>query len=137
MIRPAKIPKYQTVADAVEERYVLNIGDPLDQNLMREAQASLKASIFEFVGVEKIMKKQRWETVRIWCSACVTHACNCYILQPPRGSHRHLAGQFDGRQRRIPETLLQPGLAQFNGHPDLELAHSGRHSETTAQPCLA
>lgn len=60
MIRPAKVPKFQSVAEAIEERYLLNIGNPLDENLMRETQKHFKAAIFEFVGAEKIMKKQRY-----------------------------------------------------------------------------
>ncbi|XP_059620086.1 tubulin-specific chaperone E [Phlebotomus argentipes] len=58
MIRPGKIAPFDSLAGAIEKRYVLNIGNPLDENLMREAKEYVKASIFEFVGAEKIMKKQ-------------------------------------------------------------------------------
>ncbi|XP_055695398.1 tubulin-specific chaperone E [Lutzomyia longipalpis] len=58
MIRPGKIAPFDSLAGAIEKRYVLNIGNPLDENLMREAKENVKASIFEFVGAEKIMKKQ-------------------------------------------------------------------------------
>uniref|UniRef100_A0A6B2EHJ9 Tubulin-specific chaperone E n=1 Tax=Phlebotomus kandelakii TaxID=1109342 RepID=A0A6B2EHJ9_9DIPT len=58
MIRPVKSAPFDSLAGAIEKRYVLNIGNPLDENLMREAKEYVKASIFEFVGAEKIMKKQ-------------------------------------------------------------------------------
>lgn len=60
MIRPAKLPKIQSVAEAIEERYIQNLEFPVDENLMSQIQASMKASIFEFVGAEKIMKKLRY-----------------------------------------------------------------------------
>lgn len=59
MIRPAKLPKIQSVAEAIDERYIQNLEFPVDENLMSETQANMKASIFEFVGAEKIMKKLR------------------------------------------------------------------------------
>ncbi|GAB0088706.1 Tubulin-specific chaperone E [Sergentomyia squamirostris] len=58
MIRPGKIAPFDSLAGAIEKRYVLNIGNPLDENLLRETKENFKASIFEFVGAEKIMKKQ-------------------------------------------------------------------------------
>lgn len=58
MIRPGKIVPFDSLAGAIEKRYVLNIGNPLDENLMQQVKENVKASIFEFVGAEKIMKKQ-------------------------------------------------------------------------------
>lgn len=60
MIRPTKIPKFQSLSEAVDERYIQNLEFPVDENLMNETQAYMKASIFEFVGAEKIMKKLRY-----------------------------------------------------------------------------
>lgn len=59
MIRPTKIPKMQSLGEAIDERYIQNPEFPIDEKLMSEIQANMKASIFEFVGAEKIMKKLR------------------------------------------------------------------------------
>lgn len=59
MIRPTKVPKMQSVSEAIDERYIQNLEFPVDENLMSETQAYMKASIFEFVGAEKMMKKLR------------------------------------------------------------------------------
>lgn len=59
MIRPTKIPKFHSVSEAIDERYqTLEI--PVDESLMSAVQANMKASIFEFVGAEKMMKKLRY-----------------------------------------------------------------------------
>uniref|UniRef100_A0A1L8E665 Tubulin-specific chaperone E n=1 Tax=Nyssomyia neivai TaxID=330878 RepID=A0A1L8E665_9DIPT len=76
MIRPGKMAPFDSLAGAIEKRYVLNIGNPLDENLMREAKENVKASIFEFVGAEKIMKKQSHvellEDISVACSNAQT-----------------------------------------------------------------
>lgn len=49
----------QSLGEAIDERYIQNPEFPIDEKLMSEIQANMKASIFEFVGAEKIMKKLR------------------------------------------------------------------------------
>uniref|UniRef100_A0A1B0DGZ3 Tubulin-specific chaperone E n=1 Tax=Phlebotomus papatasi TaxID=29031 RepID=A0A1B0DGZ3_PHLPP len=67
-----KIVPFDSLAGAIEKRYVLNIGNPLDENLMQQVKENVKASIFEFVGAEKIMKKQSHvellEDISVACS---------------------------------------------------------------------
>lgn len=58
-IRPSKILSPQSLSEAIEQKYIINCENPLDENLMREAQEYLRASIFEIVGMEKLIDKQR------------------------------------------------------------------------------
>lgn len=64
MIRPSKLLSSETLAEAIERKYILDCENPLDETLMREAQEYLRASIFEIVGMEKLIDKQsRLETL--------------------------------------------------------------------------
>ncbi|XP_037947546.1 tubulin-specific chaperone E [Teleopsis dalmanni] len=57
-VRPAKVGPFETLEQAARERYLGYTSHSLDQNLIREAQQSLNASLFEIVGMEKIARKQ-------------------------------------------------------------------------------
>lgn len=59
MIRPTKISKFETLQQAIEERYHNdNVQETIDKNLIDEVHNFLHASVFEIVGMEKLAKKQ-------------------------------------------------------------------------------
>lgn len=55
MIRPNKIAEFETVRDAIECRYLFE--SRLDQQLFKDTQRQLKASLFEFVADKKNQDK--------------------------------------------------------------------------------
>ncbi|KAI8037426.1 tubulin-specific chaperone E [Drosophila gunungcola] len=57
-IRPGKVGPCATLEDAARERYLNYDSSNVDESLIREAQASLQASLFEVVGMDKIARKQ-------------------------------------------------------------------------------
>lgn len=57
MIRPAKIAEYETVRDAIECRYLFE--SILDDQLIKDTQRQLKASLFEFVPDNKSQDKEK------------------------------------------------------------------------------
>ncbi|XP_030375296.1 tubulin-specific chaperone E [Scaptodrosophila lebanonensis] len=57
-IRPGKLGPCATLEDTARERYLNYNSNNLDAALMREAQASIQASLFEVVGMDKIARKQ-------------------------------------------------------------------------------
>ncbi|KAH8277890.1 hypothetical protein KR018_009640 [Drosophila ironensis] len=57
-IRPGKLGPCATLEDAARERYLNYDSSIVDVSLIREAQASLQASLFEVVGMDKIARKQ-------------------------------------------------------------------------------
>lgn len=60
MIRPAKIARYENIRDAIECRYLFE--SVLDEELFKETQRQLKASLFEFVpDTSKSLDKERYE----------------------------------------------------------------------------
>lgn len=64
MIRPERIAKFENVREAIENRYNLtNVDQPLDDQLFKEIQKMSKASIFEFVGLDKIRNAQRFANI--------------------------------------------------------------------------
>lgn len=57
MIRPEKVAHFETVRDAIENRYTLT---PIEDDLnFNDFQMVIRAPLMEFVGVEKTWKKQR------------------------------------------------------------------------------
>lgn len=57
MIRPEKVRHFETVRDAIENRYILT---PIEDDLnFNDFQMVIGAPLMEFVGVEKTWKKQR------------------------------------------------------------------------------
>lgn len=57
MIRPEKVRNFETVREAIENRYILTpIEDDFDFN---DFQMVIGAPLMEFVGVEKTWQKQR------------------------------------------------------------------------------
>lgn len=59
MIRPEKAEKFQSLQDAVRERYLQSDGDDaLDAELLKETQSQLHAPLFEIVGMDKVAKRQ-------------------------------------------------------------------------------
>lgn len=57
MIRPEKVRNFETVRDAIENRYILT---PIEDDLnFDDFQMVIGAPLMEFVGVEKTWKKQR------------------------------------------------------------------------------
>lgn len=57
MIRPEKVKHFETVRDAIENRYILT---PIEDDMnFNDIQMLIGAPLMEFVGVEKIWKKQR------------------------------------------------------------------------------
>jgi hypothetical protein len=58
MVRPNKICKFESVAHAIKERYLKNDENIVDETLLREAQNFLHATLFEVVGIEKLVNKQ-------------------------------------------------------------------------------
>lgn len=57
MIRPEKVGNFETVRDAIENRYLLTpIEDDYDFN---DIQMLIGAPLMEFVGVEKTWQKQK------------------------------------------------------------------------------
>lgn len=62
MIRATKLAPFESVRQAIETRYIFSPEQPIDDDLMKEAQRNMRATKFEIVGVEKIRNKQsRWE----------------------------------------------------------------------------
>lgn len=57
-IRPGKVGPCATLEDAARERYLNYDSSNVNESLIREAQASLQASLFEVVGMDKIARKQ-------------------------------------------------------------------------------
>jgi len=57
-IRPGKLGPCATLEDAARERYLNYDSSNVDESLIRETQASLQASLFEVVGMDKIARKQ-------------------------------------------------------------------------------
>lgn len=57
-IRPGKLGPCATLEDAARERYLNYDSKNVDTSLIREAQASMQASLFEVVGMDKIARKQ-------------------------------------------------------------------------------
>ncbi|XP_039501734.1 tubulin-specific chaperone E [Drosophila santomea] len=57
-IRPGKVGPCATLEDAARERYLNYHSSNVNESLIREAQASLQASLFEVVGMDKIARKQ-------------------------------------------------------------------------------
>ncbi|KAI9582850.1 tubulin-specific chaperone E [Glossina fuscipes] len=57
-IRPDKLGPFESLESAARERYLGDSEKSLDQQLIREAQESLQASLFEVVGLEKLARKQ-------------------------------------------------------------------------------
>ncbi|EDW00590.1 tubulin-specific chaperone E [Drosophila grimshawi] len=57
-IRPGKLGPCATLEDEARERYLNYNASNVDATLIREAQASLQASLFEVVGMDKIARKQ-------------------------------------------------------------------------------
>lgn len=59
MIRPEKIGKYETLAEAIHNRYMATAKESVvDVQLMQEAQDMFAASFLEVVGMDKIRKRQ-------------------------------------------------------------------------------
>lgn len=57
MIRPEKVSHFETVRDAIENRYILT---PIEDDMnFNDFQMVIRAPLMEFVGVEKTWKKQR------------------------------------------------------------------------------
>lgn len=58
MIRPEKVRPFETVRDAIENRYILT---PIEDDFsdFNGFQMVIGAPFMEFVGVEKTWKKQR------------------------------------------------------------------------------
>ncbi|XP_034109804.1 tubulin-specific chaperone E [Drosophila nasuta] len=57
-IRPGKLGPCATLEDEARERYLNYDSSNVDVSLIREAQASVQASLFEVVGMDKIARKQ-------------------------------------------------------------------------------
>lgn len=57
-IRPGKLGPFATLENEARERYLNYKSNNVDESLIREAQASLQASLFEVVGMDKIARKQ-------------------------------------------------------------------------------
>lgn len=59
-VRPAKITVPESLLDAIGNKYNIDYenDNPLDIQMIKEAQKFFKAPIFEIVGMEKIGKKQ-------------------------------------------------------------------------------
>ncbi|XP_064536718.1 tubulin-specific chaperone E [Drosophila montana] len=57
-IRPGKLGPCATLEDEARERYLNYDSKNVDPSLIREAQASMQASLFEVVGMDKIARKQ-------------------------------------------------------------------------------
>ncbi|ALC41054.1 tbce [Drosophila busckii] len=57
-IRPGKVGPCATLENEARERYLNYDSSNVDATLIREAQASLQASLFEVVGMDKIARKQ-------------------------------------------------------------------------------
>ncbi|KAH8413645.1 hypothetical protein KR222_002538 [Zaprionus bogoriensis] len=57
-IRPGKLGPCATLETEARERYLNYKSSNVDESLIREAQASLQASLFEVVGMDKIARKQ-------------------------------------------------------------------------------
>lgn len=57
-IRPGKVGPFESLEEAARDRYLGYTENALDQQLMREAQESLQASLFEVVGMDKLARKQ-------------------------------------------------------------------------------
>ncbi|XP_017149966.1 tubulin-specific chaperone E [Drosophila miranda] len=57
-IRPGKVGPCASLEDAARERYLNYDSSNVDESLIREAQASLQASLFEVVGMDKLARKQ-------------------------------------------------------------------------------
>ncbi|XP_023178203.1 tubulin-specific chaperone E [Drosophila hydei] len=57
-IRPGKLGPCATLEDEARERYSNYDSKNVDTSLIREAQASMQASLFEVVGMDKIARKQ-------------------------------------------------------------------------------
>uniref|UniRef100_A0A1A9ZE46 Tubulin-specific chaperone E n=1 Tax=Glossina pallidipes TaxID=7398 RepID=A0A1A9ZE46_GLOPL len=57
-IRSDKLGPFESLETAARERYLVDSAKSLDQQLIREAQESLQASLFEVVGLEKLARKQ-------------------------------------------------------------------------------
>lgn len=59
MIRSEKIPPFQTLAEAIHDKYIITEDTlRLDAEMLKEVQKQLHASLFEVVGMEKIGGKQ-------------------------------------------------------------------------------
>lgn len=59
LIRPEKIGKYETLAEAIHHRYLATAQESVvDVQLMQEAQDMLAAPFLEVVGMDKIRKRQ-------------------------------------------------------------------------------
>uniref|UniRef100_A0A1B0AXA3 Tubulin-specific chaperone E n=1 Tax=Glossina palpalis gambiensis TaxID=67801 RepID=A0A1B0AXA3_9MUSC len=57
-IRPDKLGPFESLETAARERYLVDSEKSLDQQLIREAQELLQASLFQVVGLEKLARKQ-------------------------------------------------------------------------------
>ncbi|XP_075167215.1 tubulin-binding cofactor E [Haematobia irritans] len=57
-IRPGKVGPFESLEEAARDRYLGYTENALDQQLLREAQESLQASLFEVVGMDKLARKQ-------------------------------------------------------------------------------
>ncbi|GBP07114.1 Tubulin-specific chaperone E [Eumeta japonica] len=57
-IRPGKVGPFESLEDAARERYLDYTGNALDEQLIKETQASIQAPLFEIVGMDKIARKQ-------------------------------------------------------------------------------
>lgn len=57
-IRPNKIGLYETLENAVRQRYLDYSTQCLNEQLLRETRESLQAPLFEVVGLEKLARKQ-------------------------------------------------------------------------------
>lgn len=57
-IRPGKVGPCESLEEAARERYLGYTDNALDMQLIRETQASLQASLFEIVGMDKLARKQ-------------------------------------------------------------------------------
>lgn len=55
MIRPTKIAEFETVRDAIECRYLFE--SLMDDQLFKETQRQIKASLFEYVPDNKNQNK--------------------------------------------------------------------------------
>lgn len=57
-IRPGKVGPCQSLEESARDRYLGYTENALDKQLLREAQESLQASLFEVVGMDKLARKQ-------------------------------------------------------------------------------
>lgn len=58
MVRIEKINQFESLEEAIYDRYYEKEGNPLDEFLIKEAQKFMHAPLLEIVGMEKISKKQ-------------------------------------------------------------------------------